>query len=1039
MGKSRSNQTGNKPRAVFSASSASTSKPKSGGGGSAASKAEAGYAARQARRNPHADADPLEVFDYAQMKHKRSNVESDLTLDEAGSGRAQRAQRRDEVDEDDENAEDDEEAMKERIRKFVSGEGKGVVDDEDDEEIESDDAFEGDAEFGEAFMKKNVKGKKVLKKTKRSIPQPDSDDEDLDIDLAESSSDEYPTSSAIGARQASVFEQTSSQDSEEEVDFDSDEAGPEGFVDLSTFLSGPASDDDDEDDSRDKNTELEDMEDDDSEEDDDDDSEEDQEDEDEDEGEMSLDEDGAIRLESFISNLNSGKRKAEESDEEDVAPKTKRRVLKDRAEQGRKEGEFGAPLAQDGGKLTLQSLLQPLPSSTAKRLLQSSKSTSSSSTAVAAPLATRAQDKLDRVAAYEATKEEVQKWGPSMKRIKEAEHLSFPLQGQKKSEASSATLSSKFKPTNDFESAVASLIASANMSEKDLNKTEELAMTNLTIEEVAARRAELRRMRELNFRAEAKAKRVSKIKSKAFRKIAKKEKERNAQKLEDAGLGPEVDEEEEMIKRERERAIERATLRHKNTGKWAKSMLGKADDLDVDQRRELNEQLEQGDKLKRRIQGRGDGSDSDEYDSSEGEEGEGIEEIRGRALEELARLEEEEGVEGAQGAKSHSKKSGLFDMKFMADARARAQSQTNQELDDFKREMGKLKESDEEISGDEGDGSSGQAGPSFVGSNKGRMVFNTAVVNDSTPTKKFDNTTAYSAFETSAEDDIEPANKATVTSASHGETVQEENPWLTASSSGKKISRKKNNLVGREAEGAEKSAKAMKKSLSKSEEARQREREDAAVEIDPSHVSLKKSETTSSQGAAPPASATEKRRKGKKAKQDQAQNEIESDSDIEDHEMQGPLAIRQRDLVAQAFAGDNVVEEFAAEKRREEARDAPMEEDITLPGWGAWGGTGVKKQRNQKKVIRKHEGIEQRQRKDFNKSNVIISERKDKKASKFQTKDLPYPYTSAAQYEASLAQSVGTEWATRKTHQKLTMPRVVTKLGAIIHPLEQQH
>lgn len=265
------------------------------------------------------------------------------------------------------------------------------------------------------------------------------------------------------------------------------------------------------------------------------------------------------------------------------------------------------------------------------------------------------------------------------------------------------------------------------MSEKDLNKTEELAMTNLTIEEVAARRAELRRLRELNFRAEAKAKRVSKIKSKAFRKIAKKEKEKNAQKLEDAGLGPELDEEEETIKRERERAIERATLRHKNTGKWAKSMLGKMDDLDVDQRRELNEQLDQGDKLKRRIQGRGDGSDSEES-SSEGEEGEGIDSIRERAFEELARLEAEDGVQAAEGAKSHSKKSGLFDMKFMADARARAQGQTNQELDDFKKEMRRMQGSDEEggdVSAEEED--EVQAGPSFVGNNRGRMVFNTVV------------------------------------------------------------------------------------------------------------------------------------------------------------------------------------------------------------------------------------------------------------------------------------------------------------------------
>ena len=95
---------------------------------------------------------------------------------------------------------------------------------------------------------------------------------------------------------------------------------------------------------------------------------------------------------------------------------------------------------------------------------------------------------------------------------------------------------------------------------------------------------------------------------------------------------------------------------------------------------------------------------------------------------------------------------------------------------------------------------------------------------------------------------------------------------------------------------------------------------------------------------------------------------------------------------------------------------------------GAWGGRGVKKSRNPKKFIKKVAGIDVAKRHDFGKSNVIISEKKDKKAAKYQTKDLPYPYTSAAQYEASLSQAVGTEWATRTTHQKLTMPRVVVKV-----------
>jgi len=56
-------------------------------------------------------------------------------------------------------------------------------------------------------------------------------------------------------------------------------------------------------------------------------------------------------------------------------------------------------------------------------------------------------------------------------------------------------------------------------------------MNHLSVEEVAARRAELRKTRELMFRAEVKAKRVSKIKSKMYRRIKKKEREKLAKKL----------------------------------------------------------------------------------------------------------------------------------------------------------------------------------------------------------------------------------------------------------------------------------------------------------------------------------------------------------------------------------------------------------------------------------------------------------------------------------------------------------------------------
>ena len=79
-------------------------------------------------------------------------------------------------------------------------------------------------------------------------------------------------------------------------------------------------------------------------------------------------------------------------------------------------------------------------------------------------------------------------------------------------------------------------------------------------------------------------------------------------------------------------------------------------------------------------------------------------------------------------------------------------------------------------------------------------------------------------------------------------------------------------------------------------------------------------------------------------------------------------------------------------------------------------------------LIKKIAGVDPKSRADYGKAHVIISEKKDKKAQKYLVKDLPYPYTSKAQYERSLETPLGTEWNTRVGFQRGTLPRVVKKV-----------
>ena len=58
-----------------------------------------------------------------------------------------------------------------------------------------------------------------------------------------------------------------------------------------------------------------------------------------------------------------------------------------------------------------------------------------------------------------------------------------------------------------------------------------LQLNQLSVEEVAQRRGELRKMRELMFRAEFKARRSGKIKSKTYRRMRRKEKELIGEKI----------------------------------------------------------------------------------------------------------------------------------------------------------------------------------------------------------------------------------------------------------------------------------------------------------------------------------------------------------------------------------------------------------------------------------------------------------------------------------------------------------------------------
>ncbi|KAK9471105.1 small-subunit processome [Dipodascopsis tothii] len=603
----------------------------------------------------------------------------------------------------------------------------------------------------------------------------------------------------------------------------------------------------------------------------------------------------------------------------------------------------------------------------------------------------RIEKRIDRQAAYEISKEEVSKWKDTVKANREAEHLVFPINPEPT--LSKPTVVGEIEPSTALEKDIKSILDESKLNdEKGLSAFEETAMRKMSIEEFEARKRELRQARDLMFREEQKAKRIKKIKSKTYRRIHKKEREREQAMLDEMNGEDGEDDQDRQIAR----AKERMSLKHKNASKWAKNM--KVMNLNKDQlnREELEEMYRRGQELTRRIEG-----DSE----SSGDE-----------------LIESDGDAEADDAKSK----GIMGMKFMQDANERERKRNAA----AREELRKLQDGNESEETAEVDESSVMR---VV--NEGRRVYGPGA---------------------------QEAKKALneVLRAQAAENDDEE-----PSSLGKKLGKAglavedKTDKPGKakKASKASKDGKADKtaKPASTDEAANPWLDDDATLSRAGAMQVLSKDSTKTAK-----AEAKLKRRKNKdRAAAAAAADDVTIDmndvlkirveesgdeSDGEDNEVGVTLMpatgrskagkFAQRDLVRRAFAGDDVVVDFEAEKKQTIAEEGDQEIDETLPGWGSWTGKGLHGPK--KKFIRKVEGVKANKRQDARLKNVIINERSNKKAAKYQADKVNFPYESREQYERALRMPIGREWSSQDTFQKLTKPRVIVKRGMVVDPIE---
>ncbi|XP_056854923.1 U3 small nucleolar RNA-associated protein 14 isoform X2 [Raphanus sativus] len=663
------------------------------------------------------------------------------------------------------------------------------------------------------------------------------------------------------------------------------------------------------------------------------------------------------------------------------------------------EGEFNPTRDVLEGKnvLTEEDFLAPLEGKpgyhkTSKQIARMRKDTKH---VVHAPLPKPQRERLERKAVIGLVDGEFSKWVHLVKKNREAPTVYFN-QEVDLGYSTVGAIASEFQPRTEFEKKMASLLNDSEVSEAHRDDGARLLELNeVSMEDHIKKRDHIAKIRNLLFRHEAKSKRIKKIKSKTYHRLKNKD-------LKKSSLGALMDPEmakEEAMRQEAKRVEERLTLKHRNTGKWAKRMVRLGLNAKYDATRAaIAEQLQMNANLSRKMHSMGDGSSSDESDDEEGLNDGSDEDTPSRliakAKEKTLKTMEDDEVPNA----------GLMSLPFMARAMKKKNEEANEEA---KRAL-------EEYEEWENSGGENSKKPVSV---SGRRVFGaTAKVEAPKESKKdsdnfYDNSDSDNDMAGVEDNDMEDVRDNASPARNTGTITETEFDDAAGNQASKTTFD-----VAMFASGSWKKMTSCKNTESKKESKKTR---------------------------APISQSQDK--KG-------SRDEESEDSESEAEEMvDGVLASAsketfeipsQAELINRAFAGDDVLDEFEKDKEEVLNQEVPKpEKPVLLPGWGDW--SNVQRKRGiSKRMVMEHEAEEKERkqklktRKDARLKHVIISEKVDKRAEKLHTTTLPFPHTSKEAFEHSMRMPIGPEFNPSTVVSELNRPEVVKKTGVIIKPVK---
>lgn len=678
----------------------------------------------------------------------------------------------------------------------------------------------------------------------------------------------------------------------------------------------------------------------------------------------------------------------------------KRWKLAERSEASLKVSEFNVSSEGSGEKLLLSDLLEPAKTSSSLAAVKKQLSRVKSKKAVELPLNKQEVERINREVAFNKTSQTLSKWDPIVLKNRQAEQLVFPLEKEPASFVPIEHVFGSWKARTPLEQEIFNILYKNKQPVTDplLTPMEKASLKAMSLEEAKMRRAELQRARALQSYYEAKARREKKIKSKKYHKIVKKGKVKKALKefeqLQKVNPAAAL---EELEKIEKARMMERMSLKHQNSGKWAKSKAIMAK-YDLEARQAMQEQLAKNKELTQKLQVV---SESEEEEKGTEEE----ELLVPDAVNEIQMCTDGPNPWMLRNCNSDAKGEIQKDPEQPPEPMVQEVSESEEEEKPGGEEEVLLQEFEERRSLRKSSELSKNAEP--VGSQKTKDSSSQEVLSElKALTQKLNQKNCQSKKQ----------NVNLVKTVLQGQreecAPEEEEPLL--------LQRPERVQTLEDLEDLDHEEYSQIRELSR-----------------PVLEGERTERTTDNQTDAS---------KGKKKEQMiDLQNLLTTKSpsvkslavptaieELEDEEEK-----HQKQIIKEAFAGDDVIRDFLKEKKEAVKASKPKDVDLTLPGWGEWGGIGLKPSAKKRRrfLIKAPEGPP---RKDKNLPNVIISEKRNIQAAAHQVQVLPYPFTHHQQFERTVQTPIGSTWNTQRAFQKLTTPKVVTKPGHIIKPIKAE-